>query len=88
MKLTLLSVLFTSFLAMTSMTIAASVNINKADANHLETAMVGIGSEKAAAIIQYRDEHGPFTSIDDLAKVKGVGEKTIEKNRDSLTVSE
>jgi len=88
MRLSLLSLLFSSFFLITSLVSAATVNINTADADHLEMGLIGIGSEKAAAIVQYRDDHGPFASVDDLTNVKGVGEKTIEKNRENLTVSE
>lgn len=88
MRLTLLSLLLFLFFLATSLASAAPVNINTADAEHLETGIVGIGAEKAAAIVQYRQDHGSFASVDDLANVKGVGEKTIEKNRENLTVSE
>jgi competence protein ComEA len=46
----------------------------------------GIGQKKAEAIVSYRQMNGPFQSIEDLAKVRGIGEKTIEKNRENLTV--
>jgi len=80
--------LFLSFLLVSSLIFAEPVNINTADADHLQVGLVGIGSEKAAAIVQYRDDHGSFASVDDLSNVKGVGEKTIEKNRENLTVTE
>jgi competence protein ComEA len=46
----------------------------------------GLGPAKAQAIIQYREEHGKFHRIDDLAKVPGIGEKTIDKFRDQIVV--
>ena len=67
---------------------AAPVDINTADANTLETALTGIGAAKAAAIVAYRDANGPFKTLDELAKVKGVGEKTVEKNRAVLLIKE
>ncbi|MBL4852020.1 MAG: helix-hairpin-helix domain-containing protein [Gammaproteobacteria bacterium] len=88
MRLTLLSLLFFSFFLVSSLVSAAPVNINTADAGHLETSLVGIGSEKAAAIVQYREDNGSFASVDDLANVKGIGQKTIDKNRENLTVTE
>jgi len=59
------------------------VNINRADAKLMST-LNGIGLQKAKKIVQYRDENGKFKSIDDLTKVRGISEKTIEKNHDRL----
>lgn len=64
---------------------AEPVNINAADAQTLAT-LKGIGEKRAEAIIEYRSKHGPFVSIEDLVKVKGIGVKTLEKNRDNMTV--
>nr|MBA3493967.1 helix-hairpin-helix domain-containing protein [Gammaproteobacteria bacterium] len=47
----------------------------------------GIGPAKAEAIVAYREKHGPFKSVDDLVMVQGIGEKTVEMNRESLGVS-
>lgn len=63
------------------------VNVNQADAATLASAIVGIGPAKAAAIVAYREEHGPFKTVDDLLLVKGIGEATLEKNRDRLTAA-
>jgi competence protein ComEA len=65
---------------------AAPININTASADQIAEAMVGVGASKAEAIITFRKEHGPFKSVDDLALVKGIGEKTVEKNRANLAV--
>ena len=51
------------------------------------TATSALGAGKAAAIVEYREENGPFKSVDDLALVKGIGAATIEKNRDKISVS-
>jgi competence protein ComEA len=64
------------------------VDINSADANALAETITGIGPARAAAIIDYRDSHGRFETVDDLVLVKGIGAKTIEKNRQKLTVSD
>ena len=59
------------------------VSLNQATTGELE-ALPGIGPSKAAAIIKYREEVGAFKSIDELTNVSGIGEKTLEKLRDSL----
>ncbi len=66
---------------------AEPLDINSADAATLAEVMVGIGPAKAAAIVEYRDENGPFGSVEDLALIKGIGVATIEKNRDRLTTA-
>ncbi len=58
-----------------------SININNADLEKL-TQLPGIGVVLAGRIIDYRNEHGPFGSLDELTNVKGIGEKTLEKLRD------
>lgn len=55
---------------------AGTVNVNTADSGELAT-LPGIGESKAAAIIQYRTEHGPFKSITDLDAVPGIGPSTL-----------
>ena len=61
------------------------ININTASVSELMT-LDGIGEVKAKAIVEYRTENGNFRSIDDLVLVNGIGEKTLEKNRDRITV--
>ncbi|MEW5756864.1 MAG: helix-hairpin-helix domain-containing protein [Pseudomonadota bacterium] len=63
------------------------VNINTADAATLAEHVKGVGLKKAEAIVQFRNENGPFKSVDDLAKVKGIGEEIVEKNRAILAVN-
>lgn len=60
------------------------VNVNSADAAQLADSLDGIGEAKAKAIIAYRTEHGPFKSADELVNVKGIGLRTIEKNREYI----
>ncbi|TZF91581.1 ComEA family DNA-binding protein [Cognatilysobacter lacus] len=62
------------------------VNINVADAGTLDRVLTNIGPAKAQAIVAYRKTNGPFRSIDQLALVKGIGVKTIEKNRDRIVL--
>ncbi len=61
------------------------VNINTADAQALAEAINGVGLKRAEAIIEYRNQNGPFKSVDELVQVQGVGEKSLEKSRDRLT---
>ena len=70
----------------THSTSVLSVNINTADAQSLTAGLKGIGPAKAEEIIKYRESYGPFSSVDELAEVKGIGKSTIEKNRKFLTL--
>ena len=63
---------------------ADKVNINTADAATIDAVLLNIGPSKAEAIVEYRKANGPFKSAEELAMVKGVGLKTIEKNRDRI----
>ncbi len=76
----LLTLLFSGFV------IASTVNINTADANSMAENLDGIGLSKANAIVEYRNQHGNFSSLEDLLMVKGIGEKTIERNRDRISL--
>lgn len=65
---------------------AEKVNINTADAATIDRVLLNIGPSKAEAIVAYRKQNGAFKSPDQLAQVKGIGLKTIEKNRDRIVV--
>ena len=67
--------------------VAATVNINTADAATLADRLNGVGMKKAEAIVSYREQHGPFKSVDSLLDVTGIGEATLEKNRAMLSVN-
>jgi competence protein ComEA len=64
-----------------------TVDINTANAEELALVLIGVGEKKAQAIVDYREQNGYFGSADELDKVKGIGPKTIEKNRDKIVVS-
>ena len=65
---------------------ADKVNINTADAAAIDAVLVNIGPAKAQAIVEYRKANGAFKSVEELAMVKGIGLKTVEKNRDRIEV--
>ncbi|MGY0505320.1 ComEA family DNA-binding protein [Luteimonas sp. e5] len=69
-------------------TAAEAVDINTADAERLHEALQGIDPAHARAIIDYRQAHGAFTSVEQLALVKGVGMQAVARNRERLTVGE
>ena len=62
------------------------MNINTADVSELMT-ITGIGESRARAIIAWREEHGGFSSTEELKNIDGIAEKTYEKIRDSITVN-
>lgn len=64
----------------------AQVDINQADAKTLAGSLNGVGLVKAEAIVAWRQQHGPFLRIEDLAKVRGFGAKTIEANREIIVI--
>lgn len=64
---------------------STKININTATVAQL-ISLTGVGQSTAQAIVDYRAEYGNFTSVDELIKVKGIGQATINKNRHRLTV--
>lgn len=66
---------------------AGVVNLNTADVETLTRELTGIGASKAKAIVEYRDVHGPFSSVDELLEVKGIGASTLEKNRTKISLN-
>ena len=76
-----------SVLLLPVLALAAPVNVNTADAETISEALQGVGLSKARAIVEYRQKHGPFRSPDDLSLVKGIGERTVELNRENIRVA-
>jgi len=66
---------------------AGKVDLNGADAVTLQRELAGVGEAKAKAIVAYRDSNGPFSSVDELLEVKGIGKAILDKNRDKLEVN-
>lgn len=81
--------LFACLCIMPVISIAAPlVNINTADSEALVDELVGIGPQKAMAIVRYRQQNGPFNQVDDLAQVDGIGIKTVDLNRARISVEQ
>lgn len=67
--------------------VVEKVDINTADVAALDRGLDGVGEKKAAAIVKYRTEHGPFKKVEDLDQVAGIGNSIIAKNRDRIIIS-
>jgi len=80
------SFLFVCVLAIPQI-VCAAVDINLANEPELAAALKGVGVKKARAIVAYRKAHGAFKNVDELAGVKGISLKTIEKNRQNISVN-
>lgn len=67
--------------------LTAAVNINNADAATLAEKLNGVGLKKAQAIVSYREQNGAFKSVEDLLNVQGIGQATLEKNRNLISIN-
>lgn len=63
------------------------VDLNQANAATLQRELAGVGEAKAKAIVAYRESNGPFSSVDELLEVKGIGKAILDKNREKLEVN-
>ncbi|QOL24798.1 helix-hairpin-helix domain-containing protein [Thalassotalea sp. LPB0316] len=61
------------------------ININQADVQALSS-LKGIGKSKAQAIVEYREQHGQFNTLNELLKVKGIGAKVLSANAGKMTI--
>lgn len=68
--------------------LATPVNINTADSKTIADALSGIGIKKAEAIVKFRTDNGAFLVIEDLTKVKGIGQKTLDKNKKDILLTD
>lgn len=66
---------------------ATPVDVNHADAATIAKSLDGIGLSKANAIVAWRTSHGAFKSADDLRQIKGIGDKTLARNRDAIRLA-
>jgi competence protein ComEA len=62
------------------------IDINTADAAELARVLDGVGRARAEAIVEHREKFGPFTSVEELRYVTGIGASTVERNRARMTV--
>lgn len=85
-KKLLLAFVFAFALSTGAAMAADKIDINTATKAELQS-LNGIGDATADAIIEYRTQNGPFLSVSDLEKVKGIGQKKAEKLAESVTVS-
>jgi competence protein ComEA len=72
--------------AMPLFAFAGPVDINTADAQTIAAELKGVGMTKAKAIVEYRQKHGPFKAAEDLSLVKGIGDRTVEINKQNIRV--
>lgn len=73
-------------LFVSSLALAAPVNINTASATDIADALNGVGMVKAEALIAYRTANGGFTSAEQIIDVKGIGQAIFEKNKDDILI--
>ena len=73
-------------LTLSAFVYADPVNINTADAQTLSKNIKGVGLKKAQAIVAYREKNGAYKKIEDITKVKGIGNKLLEKNNGTILV--
>ncbi len=80
------SLFLTTILLFSATAFAGKVNINTASAEQIASVMTGIGVSKAKAIVEYRTSNGKFKTLSSLENVDGIGSKTIEKNKDNISL--
>ena len=64
----------------------APIDVNTASAEVLAESIDGVGIKRAQAIVEYREQHGAFASVEDLAQVRGVSAGIVERNRERIAV--
>lgn len=74
------------FLITATLWAASPVDINQASAEEIAAALNGVGLSKAEEIVRYREANGDFKHADELTHVKGIGMRTVDKNRDQILI--
>ena len=87
-KLLVISMLLVGQLFVQAYAAPEEVNINTASVEQLAEALTGIGPSRAAAIVEFRDAHGAFTSVDELLAVRGIGERVLADNRERIKIQD
>ena len=82
-----LSLLASTFI-FTALWAAGPVNVNTASAEQISESLKGIGISKAQMIVAYREANGSFQHVDELVNVKGIGLKTVDRNRDLIILQD
>ncbi len=85
MKKVLISFFAIAIGIQSSLVLASGVNVNQADAQTLDEQLQLVGEELAKRIIEYRERNGNYSSLEDLKKVQGIGDRIIELNRDYIS---
>jgi competence protein ComEA len=83
---TITSIAALAALLVSSISMAAPVNINTANAEQIAQALNGVGLSKAQAIVDYREAYGLFSQADEIVFVRGIGDSTYQKNKDDILV--
>jgi len=82
----LITLLLTMAVNTAALAQSGRVDINTAGAAEIAEMLVGIGPSKAEAIVAYREEFGQFEDVDELINVRGIGLRTVDQNRDRLSL--
>lgn len=82
---TFFTLILTAFFSILSWA-ASTVNVNTASVEEIASALKGVGLTKAEAIVNYRNSNGSFKHIDELVNVKGIGIRTVDMNREVITL--
>ncbi len=86
LSITLATLILAVFLNTAALAQVGRVDINSATAAEIAQVLVGIGPSKAEAIVAYREEFGQFEDVDELINVRGIGLRTVDQNRDRLSL--
>ena len=66
----------------------SSVNVNLADAQTIADVLKGVGLSRAQAIVAYREQNGEFRDVYELSNIKGIGERTVERNEAKIRLKD
>jgi len=83
---TLIAIFLSLALTQFGMAQEMTVDVNTATAEQLAEALTGVGPAKAEAIIEYREQNGDFKHVDELVNVRGIGLRTLDRNRDRIAL--